>query len=159
MAKNRDKLNRMKKHPGGRPPLRYDPELHPVIVRLYMAAGGTVEGLAEELGISRDTLYRWRKRHPEFRDAWMRGYQDPVAKIEGAMYKLATGYEEDDVRIFQFQGRPVVIPYRRKHPPDAHAGQFLLKNYDPERFKDKHEVHQTSDTLDIGLPPEKFPDD
>jgi hypothetical protein len=68
------KSNKIKKHPGGRP-TKYTPQ---VIIELndYLQEAipenmsiPTVEGIALKLGINKDTLYEWAKKHKEFSDA------------------------------------------------------------------------------------------
>ena len=148
-----------KKHPGGRPRIQYDPKLHPIVVKLHFAGGGTVEQLVDILGVSKDTLYRWKKRYPEFCESWRQGQYDPTAKVEGALYKRAIGYEEDSVKIFQYEGMPVIVDYIKKYPPDVNAAIKWLQNHDPTHWKQKQDIHITTDVIDIGLPPEEFPED
>ena len=148
-----------KKHPGGRPRVPYDKKLHPIVAMLHFAGGGTVQALVELLGVSKDTLYRWKRDHKEFCESWARGVSDPTAKVMGALYKRAIGYEEDAVKIMQYEGAPVIVPYTKKYPPDVTAALRWLYNHDPEHWKEKQEVHVTTDNIDIGLPPEEYPDD
>lgn len=152
-------MAKKKKHPGGRPRIPYDSKLHPLVAKLHFAGGGTVDQLGESLGVSKDTLYRWRKSHPEFCEAWKTGLYDPTAKVMGALYKRAIGFEEDAVKIFQYEGSPVIVDYVKKYPPDVSAALRWLYNMDPENFREKQEVHVTTDEIDIGAPPEEYPDE
>lgn len=61
----------MAKHPGGRP-TKYKPEIIEEMNK-YLAEAipqnmkiPTVEGIALKLGINKDTLYDWAKKHKEF---------------------------------------------------------------------------------------------
>ena len=61
----------MAKHPGGRPTI-YKPEIINELNK-YLAEAipqnmkiPTVEGIALRLGINKDTLYAWAKKHKEF---------------------------------------------------------------------------------------------
>lgn len=53
--------------PGGRP-TKYDPSMCED-ARAFLAEGLSKEALAGQLGISKDTLYRWVKEHRQFSDA------------------------------------------------------------------------------------------
>lgn len=61
------------KHPGGRPTL-YDPAMNDMLDEYLKTTGReqtslpTIEGFAIYLGVTRDTLYEWKKVHPEFSD-------------------------------------------------------------------------------------------
>jgi len=62
------------KHPGGRP-TKYYPEIINKIDGYFQTVGReqtslpTIEGLAEYLDISTDTIWRWGKKHKKFSDA------------------------------------------------------------------------------------------
>ena len=62
------------KHPGGRP-TKYKPEIVNKIEAYFQTVGReqtslpSVEGLADYLDISKETIYQWGKKHPEFSDA------------------------------------------------------------------------------------------
>lgn len=62
------------KHAGGRP-TKYIPDIVFPIIDEYLESCGrentelpTVEGLAEKLGIVKDTIYQWSEKYPEFSD-------------------------------------------------------------------------------------------
>lgn len=53
-------------------PSKYDPALG-ALVLAHMAAGASKTEVAAALGIHRDTLYSWARRHPDFADTLKRG--------------------------------------------------------------------------------------
>lgn len=55
----------------GRPP-KYDPKKHPVEFVAAAAEGKCVAETCAEWLISRETVYAWKKTHPEFSDAFSR---------------------------------------------------------------------------------------
>jgi hypothetical protein len=47
-----------------------------------------------------------------------------------------TGYSYDAVKIFQVEGRPLIVPYVEHVPPDPTAMIFWLKNRRKDRWRD-----------------------
>ena len=109
-------------------PTKYDPEIHPGIVRKLAAAGMTDEDMAGVLEIGVRTFYDWKESHPEFSQAVREGKAEPIKDVEDALYRLCKGYT------YREGGEEKV-----KHP-DVRAIQFYLKNVAPEKWRDKREV-------------------
>lgn len=103
--------------------------------------GATDVEVADALEISVATLYRWKNRHPQFCEALKNGKAVADERVERSLYHKALGYTFDAVKIFQYEGQPVVVPYREHVPPDTTAAIFWLKNRRPEQWRDKTEVH------------------
>jgi len=59
------------KHAGGRP-TKYSPEMIDECIRL-MREGASITEIAYELNVAKDTIYEWKKVHPEFSDAIKKG--------------------------------------------------------------------------------------
>lgn len=78
-----------KKHPGGRP-TKYDPTLNDKVTK-YLLMGATLEETADFLGIARQNMDLWRKKHPEFRDAIEKGLHANDATVAGKLFKRAVG--------------------------------------------------------------------
>ena len=99
-------------------PTKYQPEF---VERAHNLAllGLTIEEFATAFGVGHGTITRWQLAHPEFRDAIKSG-----------------GVEADGViarRVFN----------RAEH--DTTAGIFWLKNRQPRKWRDKHEIDHTVD--------------
>jgi hypothetical protein len=60
--------------------------------------------------------------------------------VAEALYKKATGYEQETVKIFQFQGESVIVPYTEKIQPDTAAAFIWLKNRQGKQWRDKQEL-------------------
>ena len=68
--------------------------------------------------------------------------------VEAALFRRATGYSHDSVKILQNAGEAVVVPYVEHVAPDTNAAKFWLLNRRPDRWRDKQEVeHSGSLTL------------
>jgi len=110
----------------GRPSL-YDPKLHPKLAFWLAQAGLTDEQIAEEIAIHTDTLYQWRKVHPEFSEALKEGKATPDDEVEAALLRRAKGFK------YVEQGK------ERVALPDTTACIFWLKNRRPSDWRDKRE--------------------
>jgi len=108
-------------------PTKYKPE-YANIAKKMCELGATDFDVVEALDIVRSTFYKWKYDHPEFSDALKVGKTDADDRVEMSLYKRAVGYEYDTVKIFQFQGEEVVVPYKEIQQPDTTAAIFWLKN-------------------------------
>lgn len=77
------------KGPGGRPE-KYKPE-YCELVRRLMSKGETIAACCVEIGVPRQTLIQWQKRHPEFREACELGKEDAQRWWERLAMTVATG--------------------------------------------------------------------
>lgn len=114
----------------------YDPAIL-TDVQEWAASGLTDFEIAENLGVSDRTLYRWRAKHREFRQALRIGKLEPDRRVEASVYHSAIGYKQRAVKIMQYEGQPVIIPYIEKKPPDIGAAKMWLTNRQRKRWKDK----------------------
>jgi len=86
------------------------------------------------------TLYRWQLNHPEFRQALKAGKSAADDRVEKALYRRATGYSHDAVKIFvNKEGEVTKVDYVEQYPPDTTAGIFWLKNRRREEWRDKYD--------------------
>ena len=62
-----------------------------------------------------------------------------------SLYKRATGYTYDAVKIFMPAGAkaPIYAPFVEHVPPDPTSMIFWLKNRDRENWRDKHDHEHT----------------
>lgn len=102
--------------------------------------GATDREIAEALEVSESTLYRWRNSHPEFRESLALGKEAADDRVENSLYRRATGYSFDAVKIFNGVTGVVVEPYVEHVPPDIGAIQFWLKNRRGSKWRDKTDV-------------------
>jgi len=98
--------------------------------------------IAEQFGISPDTLYEWQAAHPEFSEALQNGKTPADAEMAASFYKRGLGYEHPAVKIFQgtADGGPVIVPYLEHIPGDVGAQKSWLYNRQPERWRDQKQV-------------------
>jgi len=71
-------------------PTKYKPEELEHITQLCLL-GATNDQLAACLGVNVDTIYEWKKVHPEFSEAIKQGGPMADAKVAQSLYKKAVG--------------------------------------------------------------------
>lgn len=129
------------KSEGGRP-TKYKKE-YAAIAKKMCELGATDFDIVEALGVARSTFYKWKHDYPEFSDSLSVGKVKADDRVEMSLYRKAVGYEFDAVKIFQFQGEPIVVPYTEIVHPDTTAAIFWLKNRKPDEWREKTEVDNT----------------
>lgn len=110
--------------------------------------GLTDEQIAKNIGINRDTLYRWKKAHSDISDALKRGKEVIDRQVENALLTRALGYTYDEVT---FEGGVEVKRVRKQVVPDTTAQIFWLKNRKPEEWRDKREIVKDDDNDQVLL--------
>lgn len=86
-------------------------------VRSLMKDGYSVTAVAGSLGVGRQRIYDWAKRHKELAEALEVGRSARVYKLEQGLYKAASG-------------------------PEVTAHIFALKNACPDEWREKQEIAQ-----------------
>jgi hypothetical protein len=115
-------------------------------VEAWCRDGLTDEQIFHNLGISKDTFYRFKKEHNDFSDSLKRGKEVVDIAVENALYKKAIGYTYEEVTREQIRD-PVTGEYnlevtkivKKEVQPDTTAQIFWLKNRKPAEWRDKHE--------------------
>lgn len=105
------------------------------------------EQIIENIGISKDTFYRWKKLHIEFSDALNKGKEFVDRQVENALLKRALGYEYEEVTQEIMEdattGRQRMAEtkrVRKQVAPDTTAQIFWLKNRKPGEWRDKKDI-------------------
>lgn len=110
----------------------------------YCLLGATDEQMAEFFEVAIGTIYNWKNDHPDFLNATKKGKQVADATVAESLFKKATGFEHEAVKIFNDQGEPLIVPYTERFAPDTAAMIFWLKNRQPKLWRDKQEVDLSS---------------
>lgn len=64
-------------------------------------------------------------------------------RVEQSLYRRAVGYSFDAIKIMQYEGEPVVVPFVEHVPPDVGAAQFWLKNRKGKDWRDKQDIEHS----------------
>jgi hypothetical protein len=111
--------------PAGRPS-PYKPDFARIAERLCRNGATDIE-VADILGISVRTFYRWCLLHDEFTAAVRTGKDAADDRVERALYQRAVGYDYTAEKIVTPKGGgPVVMFYTMHVPADVRAAMHWL---------------------------------
>jgi len=111
--------------PAGRPS-PYKPDFARIAERLCRNGATDIE-VADILGISVRTFYRWCLLHDEFTAAVRVGKDAADGRVERALYQRAVGYDYVAEKIVAPRGgAPVIMPYMMHVPADVRAALHWL---------------------------------
>lgn len=125
----------IEKKPEGRP-TKFKPEYVKQGYELALL-GVTDAQMATIFDVDEATIHRWKISHPEFCESLKEGKHGADSKVAQSLYKRATGYEHQAVKISANpNGDEHVTEYTERYPPDTTAAIFWLKNRQPELWRD-----------------------
>lgn len=148
-----DKIDEPKKKSGGAIG-KYSPDF-PQLVEMYAREGLIDSDIAKKLGISNDTFYEYKKRHPEFAEALKKGKAPVDFEVENALLKRALGYEYEEVT--EESGTNEKGTWTKKTvakkfiAPDVTAQIFWLKNRRPDRWNMSEASKTATASIEIDL--------
>lgn len=117
----------------------------------FCLLGATDPQLAENFGISRNTLKSWKKKHPKFMAAIKAGKKLADAEIARSLYERAKGAHWKEQQAFKCKDvtwdgshrieseHIEVVWVERAAPPDTEACKVWLNNRDKENWRQKPE--------------------
>lgn len=120
----------------------YNKDVHPALVRSFIAAGYSVQRVIAELQISEETFYDWRSQHEEFDEAVLFGQSKAVARVEQAIFNRAMGFEytethheevsreTEDGTFTETKDKTIT----KMALPDVGAQRAFLAAYSPKRW-------------------------
>ncbi len=122
--------------------------------------GLTDEQIAQNMGISRSTLNKWKSEHSDISDTLKKGKEIVDLQVENALLRKALGFKETVRKAIKCKeveydkGKRIRekehIEYADEEvyvQPDTTAQIFWLKNRRPDKWKDKQDV-QVSGALE-----------
>lgn len=95
--------------------------------------------MANFFEVAESTINNWKGEHPEFLESIKRGKDKADGEVASSLFKRALGYEHEAVKIMQYEGAPVIVPYTEKYPPDTAAMIFWLKNRKKAQWRERIE--------------------
>lgn len=116
--------------------------------------GLTDEQIAKNIGISKDTFYKWKSRFADFSDSLKKTKDVVDREVENALLKSAKGYDvEETVEELRFNKKTgeyelrVTKRTKRHIPPSQVAQIFWLKNRKAKEWREHQEVEVNIDAL------------
>ncbi|MDU2895701.1 MAG: transposase [Clostridium sp.] len=112
--------------------------------------------IAKNLGISKDSFYKYKTAYIAFSDALKRGKEVIDLEVENALLKRALGYKYEEITKEPIKNNPTQLQITKQVTkevlPDVTAQIFWLKNRRPEDWRDKKEIFSSgSNTIQISL--------
>jgi hypothetical protein len=82
----------------------------------------------------------------KFGSALVVGKEEADQRMIRSIYQRGVGYDYDAVKIFMPAGAksPIYAPYVEHVPPDPAAGMFWLKNRQPDKWRDVHQLEHVT---------------
>ena len=115
-----------------------------ILIQGMARDGLTQQQIANNLGISIDTLIENKKKYSEFADALKKGKEVIDFEVENALLKRALGYEYEEET---YENGILTKKVKKQVPPDTTAQIFWLKNRKPNTWKDKVETDEDREAV------------
>lgn len=109
-----------------------------ILLEGWARDGLTDEQIAHNMGIATGTLYKWKDKYSEIREALKKGKAVADYEVENALFKSALGYDVEEWEEKLDNAGVVHKLYRKRHIPPSNTAQiFWLKNRKPDYWRDK----------------------
>ena len=108
-----------------------------ILIQGMARDGLTQQQIANNLGISIDTLIENKKKYSEFNNALKKGKEVIDFEVENALLKRALGYEYEEKT---YENGILTKKVKKQVPPDTTAQIFWLKNRQVKKWRDKVEI-------------------
>lgn len=130
---------------------KYETDVKPRLVEIeaWKRDGLTDEQICKNLGIVKDTFYKYKEKYTDFSDALKKGKEVADIEVENALFKRAIGYTYKEVtkEVKDIDGKKstFIKEVTKVVPGDIAAQIFWLKNRKSNNWKDKRE-NENDDT-------------
>lgn len=128
-----------------------------ILLEGWRRDGLTLEQIAHNMGVRRETLFVWCKQYPNIDNALKKGEEVAIYEVENALYKSAIGHYAEDVEKIETKdesGRviqTITKGHRRYIPPNVGAQAFILKNRRSVKWRDNPGITETDKVADDGF--------
>ena len=115
-----------------------------ILIQGMAREGLTQQQIANNLGISIDTLIENKKKYSEFNNALKKGKEVIDFEVENALLKRALGYEYEEET---YENGILTKKVKKQVAPDTTAQIFWLKNRKPNNWKDRVETDEDKEAV------------
>lgn len=136
---------------------KYETDVKPRLIEIeaWKRDGLTNEQIMKNLGIGRDSFYRYKDKYSEFSDALKKGKEVADIEVENALFKRAIGYryKEKIKEVKEIDGKKTVFikEVEKEMPGDVGAQIFWLKNRKSSKWKDKQDIDIEDNNVNITI--------
>jgi ACT domain-containing protein len=136
---------------------KYETDVLPRLVEIeaWKRDGLTDEQIFKNLGISKDTFYKYKDKYADFSDALKKGKEVADIEVENALFKRAVGYKYKEVikEVKEIDGKKstYVKEVIKEMPGDVAAQIFWLKNRKSSKWKDKQDIDIEDNNVSITI--------
>lgn len=123
----------MAKNKGGRPN-KYLSDVLPRFEEIteWLAVGATDREIADNLGINKATMCKYKTLYSEFNELIINGRRKPVQAIKAALFRRATGFKYVEKTVVNSEKGISETTYEKYALPDPTSALILLKHWDKE---------------------------
>lgn len=108
--------------------------------------------VADIVNVSISTIDKWKAKNPDLLQAIRDIKEKADELIEQSLRARAMGYSHRAVKInVTKEGDVIETEYIEHYPPDPTSMIFWLKNRQPKKWREKHEVEQTNKNIEIKI--------
>lgn len=136
---------------------KYETDVKPRLVEIeaWKRDGLTDEQICKNLGIVKDTFYKYKEKYADFSDALKKGKEVADIEVENALFKRAIGYryKEKIKEVKEIDGKKTVFvkEVEKEMPGDVGAQIFWLKNRKSSKWKDKQDIDIEDNNVNITI--------
>lgn len=113
------------------------------LARKFCLLGATDAEMARFFDVALNTLVKWKKAHPEFKDAIDQGKLLADANVANSLYRRAIGFSHPETDIRVVNGEIVKTEVIKHYPPETLAIIYFLKNRRKVDWRDRQEFEHT----------------
>lgn len=136
---------------------KYETDVKPRLIEIeaWKRDGLTDEQIFKNLGISRDTFYKYKEKYSDFSEAIKKGKEVADIEVENALFKRAIGYKYKEVikEVKEIDGKKstYIKEVTKEMPGDVGAQIFWLKNRKSSKWKDKQDIDIQDNNVNITI--------
>ena len=136
---------------------KYETDVKPRLVEIeaWKRDGLTDEQICKNLGIVKDTFYKYKEKYADFSDALKKGKEVADIEVENALFKRAIGYKYKEIikEVKEIDGKKstYIKEVVKEMPGDVGAQIFWLKNRKSSKWKDKQDIDIEDNNVSITI--------